>query len=100
MEQCAGWLPEKCLVSTLTPRMTPRIPNAMTHQSCPAVRRLRDSQPSIHLPRDVNLPGMKIGGPGFTRLDFDAKKSSLAAIARPPTRDDARSASCEKAGIL
>ena len=57
-----------------------------------ASRRRRDSQPSIHLPRDVYLPGMKIGGSALTRFAFDAKKSSLVAMARPPTRADARSA--------
>jgi hypothetical protein len=35
---------------------------------------------------------MKIAGPGLTRFDFGAKKSSLVAIARPPTLADARSA--------
>ena len=70
------------------------------HQSWPGVRRRRDSQPSIHLPRDVNLPGMKIAGSGLTRFDFGAKKSSLVAIARPPTRADARSARSVKDAVL
>ena len=38
------------------------------HQSWPGMRRRRDSQPSIHLPRVVNLPGMKIAGSGLTRF--------------------------------
>src|SRR5688572_4052882 len=92
IEQCDGKFPVKWLVSTLTPRTTPRMPSSTMHQSWPGVRRRRDSQPSIHLPRFVYLPGMKTAGSGFTRLDFAAKKSSLAAIARPPTRADARSA--------
>ena len=70
------------------------------HQSWPGVRRRRDSQPSIHLPRDVNLPGMKIAGVGFSRFDFAAKNSSFAAIARPPTRADARSARAVKDAVL
>ena len=70
------------------------------HQSWPGVRLRRDSQPSIHLPRAVNFPGMKIAGSGLTRFDFGAKKSSLAAIARPPSRDEARSARLAKSGML
>src|SRR6186997_1016143 len=62
------------------------------HQSLPGTRRRRDSQPSIHLPLVVYFPGMKTAGSGLTRFDFAAKKSSLVAIARPPTRADARSA--------
>ena len=69
----------KKLVSTSTPRTTPRMPRATTHQSCPGVRRRRDSQPSIHLPRAVNLPGMKIAGSALSRFDLGAKKSSLAS---------------------
>jgi urate oxidase len=34
---------------------------------------------------------MKTGASARIRFDLDAKKSSFAAIARPPTRDDARS---------
>src|SRR5688572_26249720 len=70
----------------------PRMPSATIHQSWPGTRRRRDSQPSIHFPFEVYLSGMKMAGPGLTRLDFGAKNSSLAAIARPPTRADARSA--------
>src|SRR5688572_18388939 len=69
----------------------PRMPSVTMHQSWPATRRRRDSQPSIHLPLVVYLPGMKIGGSALTRFDLGAKKSSFAAIARPPTRADARS---------
>jgi hypothetical protein len=43
---------------------------------------------------------MKIAGPGFTRLAFGAKKSSLAASARPPVRAEARSARWVKSGVL
>jgi len=73
--------------------MRPRTPSFTTHQSCPGVLRRRDSQPSIHLPRLVNLSGTKTGSDAFTRLRLGAKKSSLAAIARPPMRSDARSGS-------
>ena len=76
------------------------MPSATTHQSYPGMRRRRVSQPSIHLPRAVNLPGMKIAGSGFTRFDFGAKNSSLVAIARPPTRADARSARVVKEAVL
>src|SRR5687767_8090651 len=68
------------------------------HQSCPGVRRRRDSHPSIHLPRAVNLPGTNTAGSGFSRFDRGAKKSSFAASARPPTRADARSARAVNAG--
>ncbi len=40
------------------------------HQSWPGTRRRRDSQPSIHLPFDVYLPGMKIAGSGLTQVGF------------------------------
>src|SRR5688572_27987669 len=70
----------------------PRMPSLTMHQSWPGTRRRRDSQPSIHLPFDVYFPGMKIAGSGLTSFDFAAKKSSLVAIARPPTLADARSA--------
>ena len=50
------------------------------HQSWPGVRRRRDSQPSIHLPRVVYLPGMKTAGSALSRFDFGAKKSSFAAM--------------------
>ena len=76
------------------------MPSSTTHQSCPGVRRRRVSQPSIHLPRAVNLPAMKIAGSGFNRLAFGAKNSSLAAMARPPTRAEARSASAVNEGVL
>src|SRR5687767_15787082 len=100
MEQCDGKLPVKKLVSTSTPRTTPRMPSATMHQSCPGVRRRRDSQPSIHLPREVNFPGIYIAASGFTRFDFEAKKSSFVATARPPTRADARSTSAVNDGVL
>ncbi len=83
----------KWFVSTSTPWMWPGMPRRTTHQSWPGVRRRRVSQPSIHLPRDVYLPGMKVPRPGFSRFSFGAKNSSLAAMARPPTRAAARSAS-------
>lgn len=70
------------------------------HQSWPGVRRRRDSHPSIHFPRDVNFPGRNIAGSGLTRLDREAKKSSLAAIARPRTRVEASSARVAKEGLL
>ena len=44
------------------------MPSATTHQSWPGVRRRRDSQPSIHLPRVVNLPGMKIARLGLHQV--------------------------------
>src|SRR4051794_40725129 len=75
------------------------MPKRITHQSCPGVRLRLDSQPSIHLPREVNLPGTKMGGCGFSRLDRGAKKSSLASRVRPLTRADARSASRANAGV-
>ncbi len=43
---------------------------------------------------------MNTAGSGFSRFDLEAKKSSLAASARPPTRADARSASDVKVGLL
>src|SRR5262245_54887148 len=76
----------------LTPCTTPRMPSSTMHQSWPGTRRRRDSHPSIHLPRVVYLPGMKTAGSGLTRFALGAKKSSLVATARPPTRADARSA--------
>src|SRR5436190_10889301 len=69
----------------------PRRPSCTTHQSCPGVRRRRDSQPSIHLPRSVYLSAMKIPRPGFSRFSFSAKNSSFAISAFPPTRSAARS---------
>ena len=38
------------------------------HQSWPGVRRRRDSQPSIHLPRSVYLSGMKIARLGLEQV--------------------------------
>ena len=99
-EHCEGWLPLKCLVSTFTPRIRPRTPSATTHQSWPGVRRRRDSHPSIHFPRGVNLPGMNTAGSGLIRFALEAKKSSLVATARPPMRDDARSARAVNDGML
>ena len=58
------------------------------HQSWPGVRRRRVSQPSIHLPRSVYLSAMKTAGSGLSRFSFSAKKSSLAATPRPPSRAD------------
>ena len=46
-----------------------------------------------------NFPGMKIAASGFNRLARGAKKSSLDARARPPTRAEARSASRVNAGV-
>ena len=43
---------------------------------------------------------MNTGAAALTRLDLAAKKSSLAAMARPPTRADARSAKAAKDGVL
>src|SRR5215471_11492123 len=71
--------------------MTPGSPSRTMHQSWPGVRRRRDSQPSIHLPRSVYLSGTKIAGSGLTRFSFSAKKSSLVAMASPPRRAEARS---------
>ena len=76
------------------------MPRAITHQSCPSVRRRRVSQPSIHLPRLVNFPGTNTGASGFTRFDLDAKNSSLDAMAFPPTRADARSARLAMSGMV
>ncbi len=42
-----------------------------------ASRRRRDSQPSIHLPRDVNFPGTKIAGSGLTR--FGLRREEIVA---------------------
>src|SRR5437899_2606242 len=81
----------KKLVSMFTPRITPRRPSFTIHQSWPGVRRRRVSQPSIHLPLLVNLSAMKMALPSLSRLDLPAKNSSLAAMALPPTRADARS---------
>src|SRR5436190_1741101 len=100
IEHCEGKLPVKWLVSTFTPWTMPRMPSSTMHQSWPGTRRRRDSQPSIHLPRVVYLSGMKTAGPALTRFDFGAKKSSLAAIARPPTRADARSARLVNSGAV
>ena len=100
IEQCDGKLPVKWLVSTLTPCTMPRMPSWTMHQSWPGTRRRRDSQPSIHLPRDVYLPGMNTAGSGLTRFAFGAKKSSLVATARPPTRADARSARLVNSGAV
>src|SRR6266487_1679387 len=96
-EHRSGKLPMKWLVSTSTPRTTPGMPSWTTHQSLPGVRRRRVSQPSIHLPREVNLPGMNTPRPGLRRFSFEAKNSSFAATARPPTRAAARSQSSVKA---
>src|SRR6187397_2109079 len=71
--------------------MIPGNPSLTMHQSWPGVRRRRDSQPSIHLPRSVYFSGMKIAGSGFSRFSFGAKKSSLVATASAPRRADARS---------
>ena len=75
------------------------MPSATTHQSWPGVRRRRVSQPSIHLPRVVNLPGTKMAGSGARSCDFGAKNSSFAASARPPTLAEARSARAVKPGV-
>src|ERR1044072_8073316 len=63
----------------------------MMHQSKPGVRRRRLSQPSIHLPRSVYLPSIKIGSLARSRFSFGAKKSSLATSTAPPTFSEARS---------
>src|SRR6185369_16848768 len=76
--------------------MTPGSPSLTMHQSWPGVRRRRDSQPSIHLPRSVYFPSIQTGASGFTRFSFSAKKSSLVATATPPSRADARSMRCVK----
>src|SRR5437762_10381862 len=68
----------------------------MMHQSNPGVRRRRDSQPSIHLPRSVYLPSMKTGADGFSRFSLGAKNSSLAKSTAPPRRSDVRSISSVK----
>src|SRR5215207_6558034 len=68
----------------------------MMHQSKPGVRRRRLSHPSIHLPRSVYLPSIKIGVLAFKRFSLRAKKSSLAINTAPPTRSDARSISSVK----
>src|SRR5215203_3436973 len=78
------------------PRMIPGRPRRMMHQSNPGVRRLRLSQPSIHLPRSVYLPSIKTGVPAFSRFSLGAKKSSLATSTAPPTRSDAKSISSVK----
>lgn len=51
----------------------------MMHQSCPAVRFRRDSQPSIHLPNSVNS-SLKMGSPGRRRRAASANHS---AVGRP-----------------
>src|SRR5467141_3264184 len=66
------------------------------HQSNPGVRRLRVSQPSIHLPRSVYLPSTKIGVDAFSKFSFGAKNSSLATNTAPPRRSEARSISSVK----
>src|SRR4051794_32092824 len=90
-EQLSGKLPRKKAVLTTTPRMRPAKPRRIKHQSKPCVRRRRDSQPSIHLPRSVYLPSMKIGAGCFNRFSFGAKKSSLANKTAAPKRSEQRS---------
>src|SRR6185312_12618394 len=68
----------------------------MMHQSWPGVRRRRVSHPSIHLPRSVYLPSIKIGASGFSRFSFAAKNSSLATSTAPPNFSAARSTSSVK----
>src|SRR5215813_14240552 len=63
-EKCEGKLPLKKLVSTTTPWIRPGRPRRTTHQSYPGVLRRRVSQPSIHLPRLVYFPSIKIGFEG------------------------------------
>ena len=70
---------------------TPGVPRRRRHQSCPAVLFLRDSHPSIHLPRSVYLSDMNSPRPGLSRFSFGAKNSSLANKVRPPFDSDARS---------
>src|ERR1043166_5466050 len=65
--------------------MSPESPRRMTHQSNPGVLRRRDSQPSIHLPRSVYLPSMKMGAEGFSKFSFGAKKCPLPGTT-PPRR--------------
>src|SRR5260370_6763183 len=76
--------------------MMPGKPSRTMHQSNPCVRRRRVSHPSIHLPRSVYLPSMKIGGAGLSRFSFGAKNSSLATSTAPPRRSEARSTSSVK----
>src|ERR1700704_137754 len=66
------------------------------HQSNPGVRRRRDSQPSIHFPRSVYLPSIKMGAEGFSKFSLGAKNSSLANSTAPPRRSEARSTSSVK----
>src|SRR5258708_31242343 len=80
----------------MTPRITPAKPRRTMHQSNPGVRRRRDSQPSIHLPRSVYLPSIKTGAPDFSRFSLGAKNSSLANSTAPPRRSEARSISSVK----
>src|SRR5438045_8821912 len=76
--------------------MIPASPSRMMHESNPGVLRRRDSHPSIHLPRSVYLPSMKMGAAGLRRLSLGAKNSSLATSTAPPRRSDARSISSMK----
>src|SRR6185295_224193 len=76
--------------------MMPGNPRRMMHQSKPGVRRRRDSHPSIHLPRSVYLPSMKIGVEAFNKFSLGAKNSSFAYSTAPPKRSAARSMSSVK----
>src|SRR6185369_12123795 len=59
-------------------------------------RRRRVSHPSIHFPRSVYFPSIKIGALGLSKFSLGAKKSSLATTTAPPSRSDARSISSVK----
>src|SRR5450432_417622 len=69
----------------------PGTPSSSKHQSYPGPRFLRLSQPSIHLPRSVNLPGTNTARPAKSKFSMPAKKSSLVARALPPTNAAAKS---------
>src|SRR6187402_2962855 len=70
--------------------MIPGVASWIMHQSWPPVLFLRDSHPSIHFPRSVYLPGIKMPLSGFNKFSFLAKKSSLHKTVSAPNLSAAR----------
>ena len=73
-------MPVKKLVSMSTPAIRPGRASWTTHQSLPAPRRRRDSQPSIHLPLASYFPATKTAGGVSSRRAIGAKKLNLWGI--------------------
>lgn len=85
METLGVKFPVKKAVSKSTPFMIPGMPNLMMHQSWPGDRRLRVSQPSIHLPQSVYKSALNTGSSSASKFSASANQSSVAKRIFPPS---------------